>query len=333
MPFIGVRPVISRSSRSQPPRLLHSPSHLYISVWDCQLLKELSPSGRANSRRTKEDSSQATVPPLEATPSLFSLREDDKTQPTRRWLDRLAVPDSEDTLVGAPLAGFADHWQILLGECRSVQILRSGVLLQRLDQHRPLTRTPISFHTRNRKQDLQKAVDSLLQKGAIEPVLNSRSLGFYSRLFLVPKKTGDLRPVIDLSTLNKSLVVPHLQMEMAQTVRAAIRRQAWTLSIDTRDAYLHVPMNLSIQKYLRFHVNNRTYQIYMSTVWAGHLSKGIHQDPASSCPVASKAWGPSSCVFGQLADPGGFATVGEFPCAASDDSGVPSRMDHKSGEV
>ena len=257
-PFIGIWPVISRSPRSQPPRLLHSPSHLCISVWDRQSLQELSPFGRANSRRTKEDSSQATVPPLEATPSLFSLGEDDLTQPTRRRLDRLAVPDSEDTLVGACLAGFANHWQNLLGECRSVQILRSGVLLQWLDQHLPLTRTPISFHTRNRKQDFQKAVDSLLQKGAIEPVLNSRSLGFYSRLFLVPKKTGDLHPVIDLSTLNKSLVVPHFQLATAQTVRAAIRCQEWTVSIDIRDAYLHVPMNLSIQKYLRFHVNNRT---------------------------------------------------------------------------
>ena len=178
----------------------------------------------------------------------------------RRRLDCLAVPDSEDTLVGAHLAGFADQWQNLLGECRSVQILQSGVLSQWLDQHPPLTRTPISFHTRNRKQDLQKAVDSLLQKGAIEHVLNSCSLVFYSRLFLVPKKTGDLCPVIDLSTLNKSLVVPHFQMETAQTVRAAIHRQEWTVSIDMREAYLHVPMNLSIRKYLRFHVNNRTYQ-------------------------------------------------------------------------
>ena len=37
-------------------------------------------------------------------------------------------------------------------------------------------------------------------EGAIESVLRSPSLGFFSRLFLVPKKTGDLHPVIDLST-------------------------------------------------------------------------------------------------------------------------------------
>ena len=51
----------------------------------------------------------------------------------------------------------------------------------------PLTRTPIHFATRNKKRDLQKAVDSLLEKGAIESVHRSRFLCFFSRLFLVPK--------------------------------------------------------------------------------------------------------------------------------------------------
>jgi hypothetical protein len=37
--------------------------------------------------------------------------------------------------------------------------------------------------------------------------------GFYSRLFLVPKKMGGMRPVIDLSILNTYLVVPHFKME------------------------------------------------------------------------------------------------------------------------
>ena len=85
-------------------------------------------------------------------------------------------------------------------------------------------------HSFSKKQDLQKAVDSLLEKGAIEPVHRSRFLGFLSRLFLVPKKNGDLCPVIDLSTLNRYLVIPHLLMEMAQTVRAAVCQDKWTVS-------------------------------------------------------------------------------------------------------
>ena len=87
-----------------------------------------------------------------------------------------------------------------------------------------------------------------------------KSLGFYSRLFLVPKKTGDLRPVIDLYTLNRHMVVPHFKMETQGSVRSAIRSQEWTVSMDIRDAYLHVPMHLAARKYLCFVVNKKVYQ-------------------------------------------------------------------------
>ena len=76
----------------------------------------------------------------------------------------------------------------------------------------------------------------------------------------VPKKTGDLRPVIDLSTLNRHMVVPHFKMETQGSVRSAIRSQEWAVSIDIRDAYLHVPMHQAVRKYLRFVVNKKVYQ-------------------------------------------------------------------------
>ena len=76
----------------------------------------------------------------------------------------------------------------------------------------------------------------------------------------MPKKTGDLRSVIDLSTLNRHLVVVHFKMETQASIWAAIRSQEWAVSIDIRDAYLHVPMHRAVKKYLRSRVNKRTYQ-------------------------------------------------------------------------
>ena len=161
--------------------------------------------------------------------------------------------------VGARLADFAPHWRSLLGNCWATGIVEDGVGIA-FQQRPQLTHQSISFRTRNSRQDLQQAVDALLMKGAIERVTNVRSLGFYSRLFLVPKKTGDLRPVIDLSTLNRHMVVPHFKMETQGSVRSAIRSQEWAVSIDIRDAYLHVPMHQAVRKYLRFVVNKKVYQ-------------------------------------------------------------------------
>ena len=83
--------------------------------------------------------------------------------------------------------------------------------------------------------------------------------GFYSRLFLVPKKTGGMRPVIDLSILNSYLSVPHFKMETNRSIRACILPGMLTTKLDLSDAYFHIPISLASRKFLRF-VWNKVYQ-------------------------------------------------------------------------
>ncbi|CAG2215350.1 unnamed protein product [Mytilus edulis] len=66
-------------------------------------------------------------------------------------------------------------------------------------------------------------VETLLTKRAVEEVpVSSIDPGFYSRLFLVSKKTGGMRPVIDLSILNSYMIIPHFKMETNRSIRASI---------------------------------------------------------------------------------------------------------------
>ena len=173
-------------------------------------------------------------------------------------LEDLPLPLVIETLrVGARLTNFVQQWQNLLGDCRASRTLGNGVQLE-WESLPPLTRTPISFNTRNTPKDLQTAVDKLLSKGAIEPVFRPETKGFFSRLFLVPKKTG-------FTSCHRSLpldhlVIPRFKMETQASVRASIKKNEWTVSIDIQDAYLHVPMARSVRKYLRFMVNGRVYQ-------------------------------------------------------------------------
>ena len=66
---------------------------------------------------------------------------------------------------------------------------------------------------------LQNEIAQLLKKRAVERVRNLATLGFYSRLFLVPKKNGKLRPVKDLSLLNRYINRQHFKMETVKSVR------------------------------------------------------------------------------------------------------------------
>lgn len=61
-------------------------------------------------------------------------------------------------------------------------------------------------------------------KGAIEELSRGRwTPGLYSRMFLVHKKSGVWRPIIDLSTFNKYVVSPHFQMEPLWHSRGGVR--------------------------------------------------------------------------------------------------------------
>ena len=69
---------------------------------------------------------------------------------------------------------------------------------------------------------------ALSAKGAIEPA--PPFPGYYSHLFVTPKVTGGWRPVIDLSRLNRSVLVSHFHMETQQTVLQSLHSGDWLVS-------------------------------------------------------------------------------------------------------
>ena len=89
---------------------------------------------------------------------------------------------------------------------------------------------------------------------------NQTSLGFYNRLFLVPKPNNKWRPILDLSNLNQFLKVEKFKMETPETIRTSLLQGEWVTSVDFKDAYFHIPIQEQSRKYLRFHVQDRTYQ-------------------------------------------------------------------------
>ena len=106
---------------------------------------------------------------------------------------------------------------------------------------------------------LREEIEKLLNKRAVERVQNPGTPGFYSRIFLVPKKNGKLRLIIDLSLLNRYIKKQSFKMETVKSVRQAMRLNDWAVSIDLTDAYLHVPIHHQSRKYLRFVHEDQVY--------------------------------------------------------------------------
>ena len=105
----------------------------------------------------------------------------------------------------------------------------------------------------------REEIKNLLNKWAVERVQNPGTPGFYSRIFLVPKKNRKLCLIIDLSLLNRYIKKQSFKMETVKSVRQAMRLNDWAVSIDLTDAYLHVPIHHQSRKYLCFVHEDQVY--------------------------------------------------------------------------
>ncbi|KAL0198547.1 hypothetical protein M9458_007087, partial [Cirrhinus mrigala] len=85
---------------------------------------------------------------------------------------------------------------------------------------------------------LRAEIAVLLAKDAIETVPSAEmKKGFYSPYFIVPKKGGGLRPILDLRVLNRALLKLPFKMLTLKHILTCVRVQDWFVAIDLKDAY------------------------------------------------------------------------------------------------
>ncbi len=108
---------------------------------------------------------------------------------------------------------------------------------------------------------LRAEVAVLLAKDAIEPVPPAEmKSGFYSPYFIVPKKGGGLRPILDLRVLNRALHKLPFRMLTQRRIFQCVRPLDWFAAIDLKDTYFHVSILPRHRPFLRFAFEGRAYQ-------------------------------------------------------------------------
>ena len=84
----------------------------------------------------------------------------------------------------------------------------------------------------------------MLQKNAIEKA-SYHPNEFVSSLFLVPKKAGDMRPVINFKPLNEFILKEKFRMETLNAALKLTRKGDYLASLDLKDAYFSIPIGHS----------------------------------------------------------------------------------------
>ena len=155
------------------------------------------------------------------------------------------------------MAHFAEKWEEITDNKWVLSIVQNGFRIPFI-KIPPLSSVQIRM-SQSSSPFLREEIENLLNKWAVERVQNPGTPGFYSRIFLVPKKNGKFRLIIDLSLLNRYIEKQAFKMETVKLVRQAIRLNDWAVSIDLTDAYLHVPIHHQSRKYLRFVHEDQVY--------------------------------------------------------------------------
>ena len=165
--------------------------------------------------------------------------------------------------MGARLLLFESQWVQITQNPWVLEIIRHGYTLEfqnSTPMFQGIKRTILS--NAKQKEILRREFLTLLEKEAIVEVpKRSQNQGFYSTLFMVPKKNSEkLRPVINLKPFNQFLVKKTFKMDHLKVIIKVMQQGDWTVSIDLTDAYMHIPIRQSHQRFLRFAVDNQVWQ-------------------------------------------------------------------------
>lgn len=129
-------------------------------------------------------------------------------------------------------------------------IVRSGYRIT-FNYPPPLCLPPMHalFNSMKEQEAIDTEVATLLHKKAIE---ECNGQGFYSCIFTIPKKMGDLHPVLNLCPMNQFLTAPKFKMETLGNICKMLKPKDWLTSIYLSNAFLHVTIHPSSCKYLQF---------------------------------------------------------------------------------
>jgi len=169
------------------------------------------------------------------------------------------LPETESRIrVAGRLQFFQDNWKVVTKDQWVWEMVRGFPIPLTGQPHQGVRPTP--HFSAEQQSLLQGEVQALLDKGAIVPVPQQEEGGFYSSLFLIPKKDGKMRPVINLKRLNSWVLTQHFKMEGMHTLQDLLHQDAWLAKLDLKDAYFTVPVRPEHQQYLRFSVLGDNYQ-------------------------------------------------------------------------
>ncbi|KAI8442411.1 hypothetical protein MSG28_005925 [Choristoneura fumiferana] len=123
-----------------------------------------------------------------------------------------------------------------------------------------LTQNMLNRFTTRTSPEMSAIIKDLKEKAVLEvpPVLNS---SFLSKMFLIKKADGSMRPIFDLRGLNQYVATKHFQLVSQLDVADFLQMNDWMTKIDLHQAYFHLPIAETHRRFLRVYYNQEVLQL------------------------------------------------------------------------
>ncbi|KAH7818521.1 uncharacterized protein MONOS_8407 [Monocercomonoides exilis] len=128
--------------------------------------------------------------------------------------------------------------------------------------------SPISLEERKHRQEFRGTTEmknnylSLLEEelkdGVVKPVPESE-VKWFNPTFMVRKKNGKWRKILDCRTKNEEVQGKHFKMDSQETVVELLEENDWMTTLDISSAYQHVKVDEQFSPYLCFSIQNQCY--------------------------------------------------------------------------
>ena len=175
-------------------------------------------------------------------------------------------PEVTPPIVAGMLGQFANNWKVLTSNLWVLKTVK-GFRIPFTSLPSQTTQPAELVFPSEQAAQVREELQSLLGKGAVVPVIYCHK-GFYLNIFLVLnlniflvlKKNGQMRPIINLKWLNEWVITEHFKMEGISTLKDLLKSRDWFVKVDLKDAYFIVPIEANHQQYLRFTLEGKNYQ-------------------------------------------------------------------------